>query len=103
MGVLNVTPDSFSDGGRYADRDAAIAHGVAMRAEGADLVDVGGESTPPGAERVDAAPESARVLPVVRELPAAAVPVSLDTTRASVPASALCPRAPVVSDASGGE
>ena len=52
MGVLNVTPDSFSDGGRYADRDAAVAHGVAMRADGADLVDVGGESTRPGAERI---------------------------------------------------
>src|SRR6266511_2589992 len=84
MGVLNVTPDSFSDGGRYADRDAAIAHGVAMRAEGADVVDVGGESTRPGAERIDAATEIARVLPVVRELAAAGVPVSIDTTRSGV-------------------
>jgi dihydropteroate synthase len=102
MGVLNVTPDSFSDGGRYADRDAAVAHGVAMRADGADLVDVGGESTRPGADRVDAATESARVLPVVRELAAAGVPVSIDTTRASVAAEALGAGATVVNDVSGG-
>ena len=102
MGVPNVTPDSFSDGGRYADRDAAIAHGVALRADGADLVDVGGESTRPGAERVDPATESARVLPVVRELAAAGVPVSIDTTRASVAAEALAAGATVVNDVSGG-
>ena len=102
MGVLNVTPDSFSDGGRYADREAAIAHGVAMRADGADLVDVGGESTRPGAERIDAATESARVLPVVRELAAAGVPVSIDTTRASVAAEALAAGATLVNDVSGG-
>jgi dihydropteroate synthase len=102
MGVLNVTPDSFSDGGRYTDRDAAIAHGVAMRADGADVVDVGGESTRPGAERVDAATETARVLPVVRELVAAGVPVSIDTTRASVAAEALAAGATVVNDVSGG-
>jgi dihydropteroate synthase len=102
MGILNVTPDSFSDGGRYTDRDAAIAHGVAMRADGADVVDVGGESTRPGAERVDAATETARVLPVVRELVAAGVPVSIDTTRASVAAEALAAGATVVNDVSGG-
>jgi len=102
MGVLNVTPDSFSDGGRYADRDAAIAHGVAMRAEGADVVDVGGESTRPGAERIDAATEIARVLPVVRELAAAGVPVSIDTTRSAVAAEALAAGATVVNDVSGG-
>jgi len=102
MGVLNVTPDSFSDGGRYSDRDAAIAHGVAMRADGADLVDVGGESTRPDAERVDPATETARVLPVVRELAAAGVPVSIDTTRASVAAEALAAGATVVNDVSGG-
>jgi dihydropteroate synthase len=102
MGVLNVTPDSFSDGGRYADRDAAVAHGVAMRAEGADLVDVGGESTRPGAERVDPSTETARVIPVVRELVAAGVPVSIDTTRASVAAEALAAGATVVNDVSGG-
>jgi dihydropteroate synthase len=102
MGVLNVTPDSFSDGGRYADRDAAVAHGAAMRADGADLVDVGGESTRPGADRIDAATESARVLPVVRELVAAGVPVSIDTTRASVAAEALAAGATLVNDVSGG-
>lgn len=102
MGVLNVTPDSFSDGGRYADREAAVAHGVAMRAQGADLVDVGGESTRPGAERVDAATEAARVVPVVRELVAAGVPVSIDTTRAAVAAEALDAGASIVNDVSGG-
>jgi dihydropteroate synthase len=79
MGVLNVTPDSFSDGGRYADHAAAVAHGVRMSAEGADIVDVGGESTRPGAERVDAATEAARVLPVIRDLAAEGVPMSIDT------------------------
>jgi dihydropteroate synthase len=103
MGVLNVTPDSFSDGGRYADRDAAVAHGVAMRADGADLVDVGGESTRPGAERIEPATEIARVLPVVRELTAAGVPVSIDTTRASVAAEAITAGATVVNDVSGGQ
>ena len=85
MGVLNVTPDSFSDGGRYADLDAAVGHGVRLRAEGADLVDVGGESTRPGADRVDAETEATRVLPVIRELAAAGVPVSIDTSRAASP------------------
>ncbi|HEX6873051.1 MAG TPA: dihydropteroate synthase [Micromonosporaceae bacterium] len=102
MGVLNVTPDSFSDGGRYADLDAAVAHGVGMRRDGADLVDVGGESTRPGAGRVDARTESARVLPVIRELAAASVPVSIDTTRAEVAAAALAAGASVVNDVSGG-
>jgi dihydropteroate synthase len=102
MGVLNVTPDSFSDGGRYADRDAAVAHGIAMRADGADLVDVGGESTRPGAERVDPATEIARVLPAIRELAAAGVPMSIDTTRAAVAAAALEAGASLVNDVSGG-
>jgi dihydropteroate synthase len=102
MGVLNVTPDSFSDGGRYASFDDAVRHGVAMRADGADLVDVGGESTRPGADRVDAATESARVLPVIRELAAAAVPTSIDTTRAEVAEAALEAGAAVVNDVSGG-
>ncbi len=102
MGVLNVTPDSFSDGGRYAGLDAAVAHGVRMRADGAALVDVGGESTRPGATRVDAATESARVLPVIRELVAAGVPVSVDTTRAAVARAALDAGAGVVNDVSGG-
>ena len=102
LGVLNVTPDSFSDGGRHLGRDAAVAHGVALRAAGADLVDVGGESTRPGAQRVDAAEECDRVLPVIRELVAAGVPVSIDTTRASVAAAAVEAGAAVVNDVSGG-
>jgi len=102
LGVLNVTPDSFSDGGRFLDRDDAVRHGVALRAEGADLVDVGGESTRPGADRVDAATEIARVLPVVRDLVAAGVPVSVDTTRAAVAEAAIEAGAAVVNDVSGG-
>ncbi len=102
MGVLNVTPDSFSDGGRYPDLAAAVAHAVRLRADGADLVDVGGESTRPGAARVDAATELARVRPVIRELVAAGVPVSIDTTRAAVAAEALADGAAVVNDVSGG-
>jgi dihydropteroate synthase len=102
MGVLNVTPDSFSDGGRYADLDAAVAHAVEMRADGADVVDVGGESTRPGADRVDAETERARVLPVIRELAAAGVPMSIDTTRASVAAAALDAGVALVNDVSGG-
>ncbi|GAA5196961.1 dihydropteroate synthase [Rugosimonospora acidiphila] len=102
MGVLNVTPDSFSDGGRYADLDAALAHGVLMRDQGADLIDIGGESTRPGAERIDADTEIRRVLPVITELAAAGVPMSIDTTRASVAAAALEAGAGVVNDVSGG-
>jgi len=102
MGVLNVTPDSFSDGGRYADHAAAVAHGVRMRAEGADIVDIGGESTRPGAERVDAATEAARVLPVIRDLAAEGVPMSVDTTRAEVAEKALAAGVSVVNDVSGG-
>jgi dihydropteroate synthase len=102
MGVLNVTPDSFSDGGRYLDRAAAVAHGVEMHRMGADIVDVGGESTRPGSERVDAATEIERVLPVVRELVAAGVPVSVDTTRAKVAAVAAESGAAVINDVSGG-
>jgi dihydropteroate synthase len=103
MGVLNVTPDSFSDGGRYADLDDAVAHALRMRAEGADIVDVGGESTRPGAERVDPDIECARVLPVIRELAAAGVPMSIDTSRASVAAAALEAGVKLVNDVSGGQ
>lgn len=102
MGILNVTPDSFSDGGRYADLDAAIAHGVRLRGDGAHLVDVGGESTRPGADRVAAETEVDRVRPVIRELAAAGVPVSIDTTRARVAELALAAGAQVVNDVSGG-
>jgi dihydropteroate synthase len=102
MGILNVTPDSFSDGGRYDTRDAAVAHAVGMAAAGADYVDVGGESTRPGADRVDAAEELRRVLPVVAELASAGVPVSIDTTRPRVAAAALAAGAVMVNDVSGG-
>ncbi|HEY8302938.1 MAG TPA: dihydropteroate synthase [Jatrophihabitans sp.] len=102
MGVLNVTPDSFSDGGRWADLDHAVEHGIAMHRAGADLVDVGGESTRPGAQRVDADEECRRVLPVLRALSAAGVPTSVDTYHAAVAAAALQAGASVVNDVSGG-
>jgi dihydropteroate synthase len=102
MGVLNVTPDSFSDGNRYLALDHAIEHGLVMSGSGADLVDVGGESTRPGAERVPEAQELGRVLPVVRALAASGVPVSIDTTRARVAAAAVDAGAVVVNDVSGG-
>jgi len=102
MGVLNVTPDSFSDGGRWLDPQAALEHGLALRAEGADLVDVGGESTRPGAERVSAAEELRRTVPVVRALAAQGVPVSIDTMRAEVARAALEAGAVLVNDVSGG-
>lgn len=102
VGVVNVTPDSFSDGGCYADLDAAVAHGIGLHTHGAVLVDVGGESTRPGADRVDADTERQRVVPVIRELAAAGVSVSIDTTRASVAAAGLDAGAVVVNDVSGG-
>ncbi len=102
MGVLNVTPDSFSDGGRWADLDAAVGHGLALAAQGADIVDVGGESTRPGAERVDAEEEVRRVVPAIRALAAAGVVVSVDTTRAAVAEAALDAGARIVNDVSGG-
>jgi dihydropteroate synthase len=102
MGVLNVTPDSFSDGGCFADPEVAVAHGLAMAAAGADYVDVGGESTRPGADRVDADEECGRVVPVVRALSAAGVRTSVDTTRAEVAEAALGAGAVLVNDVSGG-
>jgi len=102
MGVLNVTPDSFSDGGCFADAAAAIEHGLAMHAAGADYVDVGGESTRPGADRVDSDEECRRVLPVIRELSAAGVRTSVDTTRAEVAEAAIAAGATLVNDVSGG-
>ena len=102
MGVLNVTPDSFSDGGRWMDPGAAVAHGLELVAEGADLVDVGGESTRPGAERVPEDEEHRRVLPVVRGLAERGVAVSVDTMRASTAAAALDAGACLVNDVSGG-
>jgi dihydropteroate synthase len=102
MGVLNVTPDSFSDGGRYASVDDAVAHAVRMCAEGADLIDVGGESTRPGAQRVEAAEETRRVLPVIAALAERGIVISVDTYRASVAAAAIEAGATVVNDVSGG-
>jgi dihydropteroate synthase len=102
MGVLNVTPDSFSDGGDHDTPEAAIAYGGQLAAEGADLVDVGGESTRPGAQRVSADVELARVIPVVRELAAQGISCSVDTTRAAVAAAAVEAGAVLVNDVSGG-
>ena len=102
MGVVNVTPDSFSDGGRYADLEAAVLHAVALRADGADLIDIGGESTRPGAERVDWQTECARVLPVIEALADQGVRMSIDTTRARVAAAAIAAGAEIVNDVSGG-
>jgi dihydropteroate synthase len=102
MGVVNVTPDSFSDGGFWFEPAAAIAHGRALAAEGADLVDVGGESTRPGAERPSVGEELRRVLPVVEALADEEVVVSIDTMRAEVAARALDAGATMVNDVSGG-
>ncbi|KRV48962.1 dihydropteroate synthase [Wenjunlia vitaminophila] len=102
MGVVNVTPDSFSDGGQWFDAEKAVARGLDLVATGADLVDVGGESTRPGALRVDEAEELRRVVPVVRALADAGVVVSVDTMRASVAERALEAGAALVNDVSGG-
>ncbi len=102
MGVLNVTADSFSDGGRYLDPAAAIARGAALAADGADIIDVGGESTRPGAHRVSAATEAGRVVPVITELARTGITCSVDTTRADVAAAALAAGAAIVNDVSGG-
>ncbi len=102
MGVVNVTPDSFSDGGQWYGADAAIAHGLDLVAQGADIVDVGGESTRPGAQRIPQEEELRRVGPVVTELAKAGVPVSIDTMRAGVAEFALAAGACLVNDVSGG-
>ncbi|HEX3899909.1 MAG TPA: dihydropteroate synthase [Mycobacteriales bacterium] len=102
MGVVNVTPDSFSESGLHFDIDAAIEHGLALAAAGADLVDVGGESTRPGAERIECVEELRRVLPVVTALSAEGLFVSIDTMRAEVAAAALDAGARLVNDVSGG-
>lgn len=102
MGVVNVTPDSFSDGGRWVTTELAVAHGRQLIAQGADLLDVGGESTRPGARRVDLAEEQNRVLPVIRELAAAGIAVSVDTIHAATAAAAIEAGAVIVNDVSGG-
>ncbi|MFG1797052.1 dihydropteroate synthase [Nocardia sp. NPDC049149] len=102
MGVVNVTSDSFSDGGRYLDPELAIAHGVELYTAGADIIDVGGESTRPGAVRIDPEAEAARVVPVISGLVAAGVPTSVDTMRARVAEAALDVGVSVINDVSGG-
>jgi dihydropteroate synthase len=102
MGVVNVTPDSFSDGGNWLDPDKAARHGLELTCQGADIVDVGGESTRPGAQRVPVTEELKRVLPVVEALAQAGVYVSIDTMRAEVASRALAAGAAMVNDVSGG-
>ncbi|RST20033.1 dihydropteroate synthase [Streptomyces sp. WAC04770] len=102
MGVVNVTPDSFSDGGRWFDTTVAVKHGLDLVSEGADLVDVGGESTRPGATRVDESEELRRVIPVVKGLVSEGVTVSVDTMRARVAEQAVAAGAVLVNDVSGG-
>ncbi|MCE0521704.1 MAG: dihydropteroate synthase [Methylacidiphilales bacterium] len=103
MGILNVTPDSFSDGGRYLDPEAALDRALEMEAEGADILDVGGESTRPGAELLSAEIELARILPVLKHLQGRLkIPVSVDTWKSSVAAAALEEGAEIVNDVSAG-
>ncbi|GAA4757140.1 dihydropteroate synthase [Nocardioides endophyticus] len=102
MGVVNVTPDSFSDGGRWFTPDAAIAHGLELLGEGADVIDIGGESTRPGATRPLATEELDRVVPVITALAARGATVSVDTMRAEVAEAAIAAGAEIVNDVSGG-
>src|SRR5216110_703251 len=103
MGVLNVTPDSFSDGGNFFSLEKAIEHGVRMAAEGADIIDIGGESTRPGAEPVAAGEELRRVIPVIEKLRAKIdVPLSIDTSKAEVAHAAIHAGASIVNDVTGG-
>ncbi len=103
MGVLNVTPDSFSDGGKFAAAETAIAHGKQMYADGADVIDVGGESTRPGAERISVDEELSRVIPVIEKLASNGIPVSIDTMRAQVAQKAVEAGACIINDVSGGK
>lgn len=102
IGVVNATDDSFSDGGRYLNADSAVEHGLTLAAEGAAIIDVGGESTRPGAVRIDARVETARVVPVVKTLAAEGITVSIDTMHAEVARAALDNGAHIVNDVSGG-
>jgi dihydropteroate synthase len=103
IGVVNVTPDSFSDGGEFLDPAVAVAHGLELLAEGADIIDVGGESTRPGAIRPEVSEELRRVVPVVGELAAAGACVSIDTMRVAIAAPAIAAGARLVNDVSGGK
>jgi dihydropteroate synthase len=102
MGILNVTPDSFSDGGEFIDPEAAVAQGVALKAAGADVVDVGGESTRPGASRIDPDEEQDRVIPVIQALVAEDIAVSIDTMNSTTAQAAVAAGARMINDVSGG-
>ena len=102
MGILNVTPDSFADGGRHNEFDAAVARGLEMIAEGVDIIDIGGESTRPGADRVSEAEEIERTIPVIAELAKHGVKISIDTMRASTAEAAIKAGASIINDVSGG-
>jgi dihydropteroate synthase len=102
MGILNVTPDSFADGGRHNQFGAAVNHGLQMIAEGVDIIDIGGESTRPGAERVSEEVEIARTIPVITELAKHGVAISIDTMRASTAEAAINAGASIINDVSGG-
>ncbi len=102
MGILNVTPDSFADGGRYSNFDRAVARGIEMLEEGADIIDVGGESTRPGSVRISADEEMERVLPVIEALSARGALISVDTTRASTAKAAISAGGRIINDVSGG-
>lgn len=102
MGILNVTPDSFSDGGEFESYDSAVSHGLEMLAEGADIIDIGGESTRPGAERITEEEELARVIPVIKELSKHGAVISIDTMRSGVARAAVAAGATYINDVSGG-
>ena len=102
MGILNVTPNSFSDGGRYLDHAAAIEHGRRLAADGADVIDVGGESTRPGAERIGSAEEQRRILPVLRALAADGIRLSVDTMNADTALASVEAGVEIINDVSGG-
>ena len=102
MGILNVTPDSFSDGGQFNTYESAVAHGLEMIAEGADIIDIGGESTRPGALRISEEEELSRVIPVIKSLSQHSAVISIDTMRASVARAAVIAGATYINDVSGG-
>ena len=102
MGILNLTPDSFADGGRHNSFDAGVARGLEMIAEGVDIIDIGGESTRPGADRISAEEEQARVMPVIAELAKSGARISIDTMRADTAEKAVQAGAAIINDVSGG-
>lgn len=102
MGILNVTPDSFADGGKHERYESAVARGLEMIAEGVDIIDIGGESTRPGAERVSAQEEQRRIIPVIEKLAQTGIPISIDTMRAETAELAIEAGASIVNDVSGG-